>query len=249
MSDGNKIELSGIFSEGYGIIPKKLMRSKDIGVYEKVITAYMLSYTGGGNECFPSYKRIADDLNISEPTIAKSIKRLVEKGYIRKEKLYPEDRLKHNNKYILSFVDTPILNEVKSHATPDLAPRHATFSSNNNSINNNILTQVLEKWNAKSGLMHHSFDTANRKFQKKHYNEINDYGIEATLAAIENYAEVLSSDKYYWSHRYSLWDFVARALDKFIADAKPRENFLKKNKPGGDGIPTTTDEIRRAYAR
>lgn len=121
--------------------------------------------------------------------------------------------------------------------------------SNNNTFNNNILTQVLEKWNTKSGLIHHSHDTANRKFQKKHYDEINDYGIEATIAAIENYAEVLSSDKYYWSHRYSLWDFIARALDKFIPDAKPRENFLKKNRPGGDGIPTTTDEIRRAYAR
>jgi len=136
----NKIELSGIFSNGYGIIPKKLMQNKELNVYDKCILAYMLSFTGGGNVCFPSYKKIAEDLQISEPTIAKSLKKLSGNGFIKIELLYPEDRLKHNNKYILSFLnEATILNDVKSHATSDEVSRFAKLSSNNNINNNNIL--------------------------------------------------------------------------------------------------------------
>jgi len=217
--NGNKIELSGIFSEGYGIIPKKLMRSKDIGLYEKAITAYMLSYTGGGNECFPSYKRIAEDLNISEPTIAKSIKRLVEKGYIRKEKLYPEDRLKHNNKYILAFMDTPILNEVKSHATPDLAPHSTTLSSNNNTINNNnkkkFTAPTIE--DVKAYIEEHSYSVDPKQFWN-YYNE-------------GEWKDAKGNPVRNWKQRVITWHGRA-----------------KKDAPK-DTRPTTVDEIRRAYAR
>jgi len=143
MSDnGNKIELSGIFSEGYGIIPKKLMRSKDIGIYEKAVLAYMLSYTGGGNECFPSYERISDELGISKMTVSKSIKRIIATGFIRKEKLYPNDPLKHNNKYILTFLDsTPsvltTVQQTDSRSKSRVPSQYTTFTSNNNTTNNN----------------------------------------------------------------------------------------------------------------
>src|SRR5271157_5553417 len=116
MDDSNKIELSGIFSNGYGIVPKRMMQNKNLNVYDKCILAYMLSFTGGGNSCFPSYKKIAEDLCISEPTISKSLKNIISLGYIKKEKLYPDNKLKHNNKYILIFLnEVPLLNDVKLH--------------------------------------------------------------------------------------------------------------------------------------
>ncbi|MDD4689046.1 MAG: helix-turn-helix domain-containing protein [Eubacteriales bacterium] len=146
MSD-NKIELYGIFSCGYGIIPKKLMQDKQLNVYDKCILAYMLSFTGGGNVCFPSYKKIAEDLQISEPTISKSLKKLSMNGFIKIEKLYPEDKLKHNNKYILSFLnEVPILNDIKSHPSLNKVSPLVELSSNNNIINNNIINNKTKKF-------------------------------------------------------------------------------------------------------
>jgi DNA-binding Lrp family transcriptional regulator len=108
----------------------------------------MLSFSGGGNVCFPSYKKIAEDLNISEPTIAKSLKKLNELKYIKTEKLYPNDKLKHNNKYTLSFLtEATILNDIKSHAKPAKVSRLAKLSSNNNILNNNILNNNISNNN------------------------------------------------------------------------------------------------------
>jgi DNA-binding Lrp family transcriptional regulator len=150
----NKIELSGIFENGYGIISKKLMQSKNLNVYDKCIIAYMLSFTGGGNVCFPSYKKISKDLQISEPTIAKSLKKLNLLKYIKTEKLYPEDKLKHNNKYILSFLtEAPLLNDVKCEDKPsevstplEIKPQPPLkLSSNNNIFNKNKINKIAGK--------------------------------------------------------------------------------------------------------
>lgn len=85
--DSNKIELKGIFSRGYGTIPKNIMLTENLTAYDKLILAYMLSFTGGGITCFPSYKKMSTDLQISESTISKSIKNLSNKGFITKEKI------------------------------------------------------------------------------------------------------------------------------------------------------------------
>lgn len=141
----NKIELAGIFSQGYGIIPKKLMTEK-IDKNIKLVLAYMLSFTGGGFECFPSIKKICDDLGISKPTIIKAIKQAEEIGYITKSELYPNNPLKHNNKYTLNFMSPEgktILpsrsNDFTSDGKEDLPRRLNHLTSNNNSINNNSI--------------------------------------------------------------------------------------------------------------
>jgi len=142
MSDNN-IKLSNIFSDGYGIIPKKLMQSKNISIYEKCILAYMLSFTGAGDTCFPSYKRISEDLKISEPTISKALKKLLGLGYISISKRF-KDSLKTNNEYKLLFLgDSSVLNDVKSGTKPDLVTVLNDVKCNNNSINNNNNNNIV----------------------------------------------------------------------------------------------------------
>jgi DNA-binding Lrp family transcriptional regulator len=157
MMSENEIQLTGIFSEGYGIIPKKLMRMEigDVkiktktkvitvkGVNIKVVLAYMLSYTGGGYECFPGINTIAKDLEISTDTVVYAIKAAVDKGFIKKEAMYPNNPLKHNNKYILDFMksDVPIndVREVRTTASEEPNSGFGTLEKNNNTINNNSI--------------------------------------------------------------------------------------------------------------
>lgn len=146
-NDNNAIHLAGVFSGGYGLIPKNIMRARDLGLYDKLVLAYMLSYTGAGKtECFPSYRTMESDLQISRPTLAKALKNLEERGYIKKSRLYPDDPLRHNNKYTIQFLDPPIVNHVNKRGKRSELSRLTTLTSNNNSFNNKReMYQPLEK--------------------------------------------------------------------------------------------------------
>ncbi|MEG2353719.1 MAG: helix-turn-helix domain-containing protein [Clostridium sp.] len=81
MSDKLKHQDDSIMSEGYGIIPKKVMKLP-IQCEAKAIYAYMCSYAGGGNTAFPGVKRMLNDLNISETRFYKFRKELITTGLI-----------------------------------------------------------------------------------------------------------------------------------------------------------------------
>ncbi|MCP4336513.1 MAG: hypothetical protein GY679_01520 [Mycoplasma sp.] len=117
------IEITGIFENGYGQIPKKLIcfkfgniklkrkarsgENKEIkikGINIKIILCYMFSFLGGGKKtCFPTIQRISEDLEISKELIVNTIHFLVDIGVVKKEKLYPDNKLNHNNKYIINM--------------------------------------------------------------------------------------------------------------------------------------------------
>ena len=48
------------------------------------------------------------------------------------------------------------------------------------------------------------------------------------MQAINNYAVVLKSEDYFWTHEWTLEDFLSRGLGKFVEEAHPLTNFLKK---------------------
>lgn len=136
-----------IFSDGYGIIPKRIMRCKELSVYSKTVIAYFLSYTGGGRiECWPKIATIAEDLQISESTVKKAIIELVNNGLVEKLKLY-DDPLKNNNKYRITILENA--QDVKGYfgQAHNNSPTGAEYPSeshvkpliNNNIINNNIM--------------------------------------------------------------------------------------------------------------
>lgn len=80
MSD--KLLLKGIFSRGYGVIPKLVMKDENLTIEAKSIYAYICSYAGSGNSAFPSVSLICHDLGISENRFYKHRKLLVDNGYI-----------------------------------------------------------------------------------------------------------------------------------------------------------------------
>ncbi len=68
--------------KGYGVIPKMVMQDVNLDVTAKAIYAYLCSYTGKGDCCFPSTDQICADLQISKNTYKKYISSLKEMGYI-----------------------------------------------------------------------------------------------------------------------------------------------------------------------
>jgi len=137
MSHETKALFPEIWQEGYGIVPKTMMKAPELSVYDKVLLCYMLSYTGAGkNECWPSYETMIHDLKISKGKLSQTINKLEENGYLTRKKLYPNDPLKHNNKYILSF-PSPKVHEVDKRGSREKPSRSTKKTSNSNSINSN----------------------------------------------------------------------------------------------------------------
>lgn len=100
---------------------------------------------------------------------------------------------------------------------------------------------VFEHWNTKKITQHRTMTQAmesaiNARLTGK-------YDLSEILEAIDNYSTILTSDKYYYSHRFTITEFMnPKNIDRFMTDNKPFENFIDKNKVNGNGSPKQTDD-------
>lgn len=69
-------------SKFYRVVPDEVFLDKNVNLAMLKIYIYLLHYQRMYGDVFPSYDKIAEDTNISRPTIAKSLKKLENLGYI-----------------------------------------------------------------------------------------------------------------------------------------------------------------------
>jgi len=87
---------------------------------------------------------------------------------------------------------------------------------------------VFEHWNVKKITVHRELtqtmsSTVNARLKS--------YGLEPLLEAIDNYHTCLTGDEFYYSHKFTLKDFMnPKNLDRFLTENKPFENFRDKFK-------------------
>lgn len=145
----DELKMEGILSMGYGIIPKLVMRDKEISVEAKAIYAYISSYAGNGSTAYPGIELICNDLDISENRFHKHKKQLIEKGYIEVTK----ERSKTGNfgKNVYTIKSQISINPTRQNegTVPTLQnpgmenpsmdnPGMENEGTNNNSLTNNI---------------------------------------------------------------------------------------------------------------
>ena len=76
------IQVQGINSQGYGIIPKMVMQDKRLTIQAKAIYGYFCSYAGAGKTAFPGRNKIMADLKVSKESYYKHFNLLKDYGYI-----------------------------------------------------------------------------------------------------------------------------------------------------------------------
>ncbi|NFO15201.1 helix-turn-helix domain-containing protein [Clostridium botulinum] len=111
MSD--QLFCTGIYKEGYGIIPKSIMRS-NLSCGAKVLYAYICSFTGAGNSAFPSLELMCNELGMSEKKIYKCRKELIDNNLIAIEKKRIGSKYTNN---IYTIITNPI-------SEKDIEPSH-----------------------------------------------------------------------------------------------------------------------------
>ena len=155
--DEVKLQKTNILSDGYGLIPKKITRDKDLTMEAKAIYAYLASFAGNSNMCFPSRDLILSELGTSKDRFYKHMKLLTNKGYIKVHKKREGKNFSNNVYEIIldkrdfqcpSFKDTENKDtENKDTLCPDFTDTQ-NKDNNSNSINSNsINSKYIDKEN------------------------------------------------------------------------------------------------------
>ena len=139
MSEQNEIQIVGVLSKGYGIMPKMVALDENLSIESKAIYAFLTSFSGVGQGVFPSVGTIIQYLKISEKRFYKYRKELIENGYITVNFRYV-DRKRISNIYILHMEKV-----VPSQIVSEQIVSEQIDGNNNNNINNNNIQQQLSK--------------------------------------------------------------------------------------------------------
>jgi len=106
-----------------------------------------------------------------------------------------------------------------------------TIINTNNTLKEQIYI-VGNFWN-KKGIIHHGPKTIENcmSILKRHLLApygTGDYWTDDICNAICNYERVLNGKEYFWTHRWTLKEFLQRGVDRFVDEAEPLTNFLKQ---------------------
>ncbi len=107
-----------IYTENFTILLNKHITNKEIDTYEFRVMCYLLMLSDNEGTCYPSYKTIADRINISETKAKDSIKKLIDLGLIKKEKRKKADGSASSNLYVVCEKTTVKIDEAIEDITP-----------------------------------------------------------------------------------------------------------------------------------
>ena len=107
-----------IYTENFTILLNKHITNKEIDTYEFRVMCYLLMLSDNDGTCYPSYKTIADRIDISETKAKDSIKKLIDLGLIKKEKRKKADGSASSNLYVVCEKTTVKVDEAIDDTTP-----------------------------------------------------------------------------------------------------------------------------------
>lgn len=131
------MESEGIYSRGYGMIPKMIMQDRNLHIAAKAIYAYLASFAGAASCCYPSRGKICSDLGISNDTFSKYLKQLTECGYLTVAQEKEHGRFAHNVYTLLDMVvPCPIVSDTEDSGHGEMVSTSNSSKSNKNKKKN-----------------------------------------------------------------------------------------------------------------
>ncbi len=149
-----------IYTENFTIVLNKHITNKEIDTYEFRVMCYLLMLSDNDGTCYPSYKTIADRIDISETKAKDSIKKLIDLGLIKKEKRKKSDGSASSNLYVVCEKTTVKVDEVAEETTP--------------CVQNDLPRSVQEEQGCVSDGCNKYSNTNNNYFINNHLSSIED---------------------------------------------------------------------------
>ncbi len=90
--------------------------------------------------------------------------------------------------------------------------------------NTDDIYTLYEHWNGQNIIKHRKLTDSMKRHTKA---RLDDYSIDELKQAMSNYKEVLESDNYYWTHKWTYQDFMKPDnVVRFLDESEPKTNFL-----------------------
>jgi hypothetical protein len=95
-----------------------------------------------------------------------------------------------------------------------------------NTIQDNNILAIFDYWNNQNIIIHKKLN-GNESTIK---TALNNYSLEELKTSIGNYAAIVNAPtgKYYWTHKWTLKDFLKRGIDKFMDLKIAQDNYSNK---------------------
>ena len=148
----NFLTPGGIFADGYGFVPKMMMRDKRLSVEAKAIYSYLSSFAGAGMTSFPSVELIIEELGMSEKRFYKHRKLLVDCGYVSVKQEKTGNKFAKNVYVINTNLPYGSFDCTQNESAQNACTQNASAQndgSNSNSLNNNNLNSNSSNSNSK----------------------------------------------------------------------------------------------------
>lgn len=216
----------------YTVILNELFRRQDVSARAKGLYAYIMTLP----DDWKLYKsELPKHFKEGRDAINTAFSELEELGYIKKKPNRGKDGRVRGWQYtIYESIKTDQLNNRKTVSPYTVNP--PLLNTDSKLSTKDIYTALLEKWNSLE-LIKHRTETVRHSWKKRHTDMVKLYGWETTIKAMENYATIVKGNSYYFTFKWSLWEFIARGLEKFVDEAEPFSNFAKDKKEQRNNDP------------
>lgn len=138
----------------YGIVYQDITRSDKITPAAKGLYAYLASFCGSSDECYPSVNLILKEMGFSRETFYKHVNALVAAGVVEKKQINENGRfgrVVYKVLHEVKIIDLPYTNLPTAVEPTTRKPTHNNNSINiNNNINSNnkvIYQQIADMYN------------------------------------------------------------------------------------------------------
>ena len=216
----------------YAIIPATVRYDKRLTPNAKLLYGEITALCEKEGYCWAKNSYFAELYNVNKSSISKWVSQLIEYKYIYSYIIYKE-----NSKEILQrqlfITDDPYSKKdtggiVKKKDTPIVKKRKDNTTSINTTINN-----IYTYWNSKNIYVHIKNTITIQKAIKK---ALSMYSEKEIKEAIDKYSKVYSEDKYFWTYKWTLLEFLTRKKGLAVFIECDIERYLdkknsKNNKP------------------
>lgn len=164
----------------------------------------------------------AEDCNMSPSTFRNQIAKLKE--------LRNLDTDSDNRKTLITIINWAEyqIESQREDSKPDI--RRTTNGqqkdTDKNVIKKETINSVFKYWNEKQIITHRKLTD---KIIRKISGSLNDYSEEEIKTAIDNYTHILFSEDFYWTHKWTLAEFLQRGLEKFLEYETAVANYKHKS--------------------
>jgi len=215
-------------------INKTALHDTNLSWKAKGLHAYMLSMPDDWTFYNDELVKHAKD---GKDSLKSALKELKEAGYVVRRRVKNQETGKFDGWETIVY-EIPTDENTDDRKIHQSANPQLLINNNTNKLielNNDNIYTIFNHWLSKQLIKHKSL---NQKM-KSHINaRLQEYELEQLLKAIDNYDVIVNSDDYYWTHKWTLQDFMKpNNVVRFLDESEPFKTFaksLQKNKKSNE---------------